>query len=53
MFAFLLFLVHQWSVALFRSMGAICRSIVVANAVGLMLMLGVFLVRNLLNLVGT
>lgn len=43
MFLFLLFLVHQWSVALFRMMGALCRNIVVANAVGLMFMLGVFL----------
>lgn len=43
MFLLLLFLVHQWSVALFRMMGALCRNIVVANAVGLMFMLLVFL----------
>ena len=43
MFLLLLLLVHQWSVALFRMMGALCRNIVVANAVGLMFMLLVFL----------
>lgn len=44
MFYLLTFLVHQWSVALFRMMGALCRNLVVANAVGMMVMLLVFLV---------
>ena len=44
MFFLLTFLVHQWSVALFRMMGALCRNLVVANAVGMMVMLLVFLV---------
>ena len=47
MFFLLTFLVHQWSVALFRMMGALCRNLVVANAVGMMVMLLVFLVRLL------
>ena len=46
-FLFLLFLTHQWSVALFRMMGALCRNIVVANAIGIMTMLFVVLVSQL------
>ena len=46
MFFLLTFLVHQWSVALFRMMGALCRNLVVANAVGMMVMLLVFLVST-------
>ncbi|KAK9865807.1 hypothetical protein WJX84_001141 [Apatococcus fuscideae] len=42
-FLFLCFLVHQWSVSFFRMMGAICRNLVVANAVGLMMMLVILL----------
>lgn len=49
MFYLLTFLVHQWSVALFRMMGALCRNLVVANAVGMMVMLLVFLVGDFLT----
>ena len=37
-------------VGLFRMMGALCRNIVVANAVGLMFMLGVFLASSVNSL---
>lgn len=49
MFFLLVFLVHQWSVGLFRMMGALCRNLVVANAVGMMTMLLVFLVGSLFS----
>ncbi|KAK9812481.1 hypothetical protein WJX73_003351 [Symbiochloris irregularis] len=42
-FFFIACLVHQWSVSFFRMMGAICRNITVANAIGLMLMLIILL----------
>ena len=43
MFMFILFLMHFWSVGLFRMIGALSRNIIVANSVGSLAMLGIFL----------
>eukprot|EP00891_Asterochloris_glomerata_P009650 jgi/Astpho2/9650/Aster-03918 len=43
MFLVVCFLMHSWSVSLFRMIGALARNIVVANAIGSLAMLGIFL----------
>ena len=43
MFMCICFLMHSWSVSLFRLIGSLARNIVVANAMGSLAMLGIFL----------